>query len=120
MSLTFRRRRDCPGAEEDGNLEQDRKQPMQQLVVGQLQFVRRLDAVRQRDAPRFEQQRRVGYAEAHMSRPFRGDTARSIEDGENCSHLAVHDGTSEQGNAEEHRRCCFDYFDAPAIVRRHD
>lgn len=75
--------------------------PLQQLLVGQLDFVRRFDAIRQRHAPRFHQQRRVRQTEAHVTRPFRHNACVHIEYREYGGHFQIHDSAADQRDGEK-------------------
>lgn len=68
----LRRIAERPSAHVHQNDDQDRRHPLQQLFVRELQLVRRLDPVRQRHPPGLHQQRRVRYAKPEVARPFRG------------------------------------------------
>lgn len=114
--LGVRRCRQGPGAQVDEHHQQDRYHPLEQLLVGELHLVGGLDAVGERNAPRFHQQRRVGDAEAHVARPLGGDARVLVEYRKDGRHLQIHEGTTEQRDGEEDRAGHLEHLHLPVLI----
>lgn len=108
--LRERRARQRPRAQIDQHHQQYGHHPLQQLLVGQLHLVRRLDAIRQRDAPRLHQQRRVRQTEAHVARPLGRNARAHVQYRKDGGHLQVHDGAADKRDGEKRRTRHLEHF----------